>query len=248
MKLKGYKLEKTAVKKSEELDCEGTHKHGDIFMPCKTHKQYLSKLNKTEKGELDELVDFDGTMNSSKIPFGLNPKLHPRKTMDQTVPSARITNDPLSRGFRAFGAYFSPTLKEVNFKDAFGYEETKFMDAEETIEYLEDKLGMDVDDAVDRAEQFGKKESMDEKSPYKGDKNFVMRGVLKEKEIQEEQRQKAIKMVEDILVQKSAKDHDLNDKESKTSKILQRNIKSLKKMAKKEGLSVSELLKLVKNL
>ena len=248
MKLKGYKLEKTAEKKSEELGCEGTHKHGDIFMPCKTHKQYLSKLNKTEKGELDELVDFDGTMNSSKIPFGLNPKLHPRKTMDQTVPSARITNDPLSRGFRAFGAYFSPTLKEVNFEDAFGYEETKFMDAKETIEYLEDKLGMDVDDAVDRAEQFGKKESMDEKSPYKGDKNFVMRGVLKEKEIQEEQRQKAIKMVEDILVNKTKKDNDLTNKETKTSKFLERNIKSLKKMAEKEGLTVSDLLKLVKNL
>jgi hypothetical protein len=75
-----------------------------------------------------------------------------------------------------------------------------------------------------------------------------MRGVLKEKEIQEEQRQKAIKMVEDILVQKSEKDNDLNKKESKTSKILQRNIKSLKKMAEKEGLTVSDLLKLVKNL
>ena len=248
MKLKGYKLEKTAVKKSEELGCEGTHKHGDIFMPCKTHKQYLSKLNKTEKGELDELVDFDGTMNSSKIPFGLNPKLHPRKTMDQTIPSARITNDPLSRGFRAFGAYFSPTLKEVNFEDAFGYEETKFMDAKETIEYLMKELGMEEGDAKERSEQFGKKPAMDKKSEFKDDKNFVSRSVLKEREIQEEQRQKAIKMVEDILVQKSEKDHDLNDKESKTSKILQRNIKSLKKMAEKEGLSVSELLKLVKNL
>ena len=172
MKLKGYKLEKTAVKKSEELGCEGTHKHGDIFMPCKTHKQYLSKLNKTEKGELDELVDFDGTMNSSKIPFGLNPKLHPRKTMDQTVPSARITNDPLSRGFRAFGAYFSPTLKEVNFEDAFGYEETKFMDAKETIEYLMKELGMEEGDAKERAEQFGKKPAMDKKSEFKDDKNF----------------------------------------------------------------------------
>lgn len=248
MKLKGYKLEKTAEKKSEELGCSGVHKHGEIFMPCKTHKQYLSKLKRSEKKELDELVNFDGSMSSSKIPFGLNPKLHPRKTMDQTVPSARITNDPLSRGFRAFGAYFSPSLNEVNFEDAFGYEETKFMNAEETIEYLEDKLGMDVDDAVDRAEQFGKKESMDEKSPYKGDKNFVMRGVLKEKEIQEEQRQRAIKMVEDILMNKSQKDNDITNKETKTSKFLERNIKSLKKMAEKEGLTVSDLLKLVKNL
>ena len=139
-------------------------------------------------------------------------------------------------------------IKEVNFEDAFGYEETKFMDAEETIEYLMKELGMEEDDAKERAKQFGKKPEMDNKSEFKDDKNFVSRSVLKEREIQEEQRQKAIKMVEDILVQKSEKDNDLNNKESKTSKILQRNIKSLKKMAEKEGLTVSDLLKLVKNL
>jgi hypothetical protein len=247
MKLKGYKLETTAEKRAEELGCEGTHKHGEVFMPCESHKQYVSK-SKEPKKELDELIDFDGTMNSSKIPFGLNPKLHPRKTMDQTIPSARITNDPLSRGFRAFGAYFSPSLNEVNFEDAFGYEETKFMDAEDTIKYLEKELGMDVADAEDRTIEFGKKSEMDEKSPYKDDPNFVSRSVLKEREIQEEQRQKAIKMVEDILVRKSSKDNDVSDKEPKTSKILQRNIKSIKKLADKEGLTMSELLKLIKNL
>jgi hypothetical protein len=146
MKLKGYKSVTTAEKKAKELGCEGTHKHGEVFMPCKSHKQYVSK-SKEPKKELDELIDFDGTMNSSKIPFGLNPKLHPRKTMDQTIPSARITNDPLSRGFRAFGAYFSPSLNEVNFEDAFGYEETKFMNAKETIEYLKNELGMEEEDA-----------------------------------------------------------------------------------------------------
>jgi hypothetical protein len=247
MKLKGYKSVTTAEKKAKELGCEGTHKHGEVFMPCKSHKQYVSK-SKESKKELDELIDFDGTMNSSKIPFGLNPKLHPRKTMDQTIPNARITNDPLSRGFRAFGAYFSPSLKEVNFEDAFGYEETKFMDAEDTIKYLEKELGMDVADAEDRTIEFGKKSEMDEKSPYKDDPNFVSRSVLKEREIQEEQRQKAIKMVEDILVRKSSKDNDVSDKEPKTSKILQRNIKSIKKLADKEGLTMSELLKLIKNL
>jgi hypothetical protein len=247
MKLKGYKSVTRAEKRAEELGCKGTHKHGEVFMPCKSHKQYVSK-SKEPKKELDELIDFDGTMNSSKIPFGLNPKLHPRKTMDQTIPNARITNDPLSRGFRAFGAYFSPSLNEVNFEDAFGYEETKFMDAEDTIKYLEKELGMDVDDAEDRTKQFGKKPEMDERSLYKDDPNFVSRSVLKEREIQEEQRQKAIKMVEDILVRKSSKDNDVSNKEPKTSKILQRNIKSIKKLADKEGLTMSELLKLIKNL
>jgi hypothetical protein len=55
-------------------------------------------------------------------------------------------------------------------------------------------------------------------------------------------------MVEDILVRKSSKDNDVSEKEPKTSKILQRNIKSIKKLADKEGLTMSELLKLIKNL
>ena len=59
MKLKGYKSVTTAEKKAKELGCEGTHKHGEVFMPCKSHKQYVSK-SKEPKKELDELIEYTG--------------------------------------------------------------------------------------------------------------------------------------------------------------------------------------------
>ena len=70
-------------------------------------KKYLETLLKSKKkkstkevgGEIDELVNLDGALSNSKIPI-LDPKLHPKKTMDQTVSASRITNDPISRGYR----------------------------------------------------------------------------------------------------------------------------------------------------
>ena len=67
-------------------------------------KKYIKSLTskKTDKstkeveGEIDELVNSDGSMSNSKIPI-LDPHLHPKKTMDQTVSAARITNDPIAR-------------------------------------------------------------------------------------------------------------------------------------------------------
>jgi len=64
-------------------------------------KNYLKNLLKGSvkkntdevKNELEELVNADGAIPNSKIPI-LDPRLHPKKTMDQTVVTSRITNDP----------------------------------------------------------------------------------------------------------------------------------------------------------
>ena len=60
------------------------------------------------------------------------------------------------------------------------------------------------------------------------------------------EREKMIKVLEDILTKKS-KDSDVHSKELKTSKIFIKNLKSLKKMAEKEGLSTSDIIKLMKD-
>ena len=80
------------------------------------------KDTKTLKTDLEELVNSDGAMANSKIPI-LDPKLHPRKTMDQTVAAASITNDPISRGYRTY--YGESEVKEIDMSGAFGYEETE---------------------------------------------------------------------------------------------------------------------------
>lgn len=244
-----YKTEEGAKNAAEELGCEGFHKHKrKTFMPCKSHKEFLKKTKKEKpEGELDELIDYDGTMLNSKIPI-LDPHVTAKgdETMDKTVAMARITQDPLMRGYRVYygeGVEGRP-LTEEDMEDAFGYEETKFMDADETIDYFMKELGFEEEEAEDRAEEMGKDPELDETSPYKKKKNFVMKGRLTEKGniLTKEQ---ILKMAEDCLVMKS-NDNDLKV-EKAISPILKRNIKALKKLAMIDGVSTSELMKMLKN-
>jgi hypothetical protein len=196
---------------------------------------------KKMKDELGELVNADGAIPNSKIPI-LDPRLHPKKTMDQTVAAARITNDPLTRGYRTY--FRESEIKEVDMSDAFGYEETKDLDGKETYKYFKDELEMNPDEAQERTEQQGKSPfgDKDKKSKYKNDKNFITRATLSEI-----QKQKAIKVLEDILVNKKSKPSDVNEKEVKVSNIFKKNLNTLKKQAEKEGISISELIKILKS-
>jgi hypothetical protein len=228
-----FRKKENAEKRAIEIGCKGSHKHGEAFMPCSTHKEWENIMGDTQKGEIEELIDYDGTMLNSKIPI-LDPALHPKKTTDQTVAATRITQDPLLRGFRVY--YGESELKEVDMSDAFGYEETQDMDAEETIKFLEKEFGMEPEVAHSRAEEMGKSPERDKKSEFKDDKNFVGRPILKEKEI---------KIEEDILTQKGNQSDILNNQEA--SSILLRNAKLVKKLAEKEGISLNQLFKMIKS-
>lgn len=210
----------------------------------KVAKEKKVKSTKTLKKDLEELVNLDGALSNSKIPI-LDPRLHPHKTMDQTVAAARITNDPISRGYRT---YYGESVEDSDMPriaKPFGWEETEEMDGPETFEYYKDDLDMEPEEAKERTKQQGKDPSgkKDKKSPYYKDKNFITRATLSEI-----QKQKAIKMVEDLLMkQKNSDNSEVGKKETEVSKILKKNIVSLKKQAEKEGLSVSELIKMLRS-
>jgi len=199
------------------------------------------------EGEIEELVDADGTMLGSNSPI-LNQKLTPKKTMDQTVAMSRVTNDPVTRGYRVYWGESEDeqdnVVSEVDYSDAFGYEETKDMDFEDTVETLED---MGVDNGEERAEEMGKDPKL-EKKKVKG--AFIRQRLVEKEPIEEIQRQKMVKMVEDILTKKSKKDGDVvkTDPNSNQtiSKFLKRNLKSIKKLAEKEGISLDQLIKTLK--
>ena len=208
----------------------------------KVSKNALTKKLKSikPKKEIDELVDSDGTMLSSKVPF-LNQTLTPHKTTDQTVAMARITNDPVTRGYRVYYGESKEgsdeVINEVDYSEAFGYEETKDMDYEDTVKTLK-KMG--VENAIERAKQFGK-------LPKEEIENGELRQRLSEKDsIEEQQRKKMIKMVEDMLTKKSSNNSDVV-KEKGISKILLKNIQSIKKIADKEGISINMLIKALKS-
>jgi hypothetical protein len=184
---------------------------------------------KEEKEEIEELIDFDGTLNNSKIPIH-DPTLSPINTMDTIVRATRIPGNPLTRGYRVY--YGESLQREEDMSKAFGYEETKDLPPDETIEVLAD---MGVPDPLGRAMEFGKDPKLNKKKKKGADMRILTL-----------EREKMIKVLEDILTKKS-KDTDVQSKEINASKLLMKNLKTLKKMAEKEGLSNSDIIKLMKS-
>lgn len=208
----------------------------------KVSKKVLDKKLKgiKSKTEIDELVDEDGSLLGSRIP-NLSQYLTPHKTMDQTVVMSRTTNDPVTRGYRVYyGESKEGTdkvINEVDYSEAFGYVETKDMDFKDTVKTLK-KMG--VDNAVERAKQFGK-------IPKEEVEDGELKQRLSEKETLEERQHRLMKkMVEDILTKKPKTDSDII-KNTGVSKILKKNLKSIKNIADKEGISINMLIKALKS-
>jgi hypothetical protein len=208
----------------------------------KVTKKVLDKKLKgiKSKSEIDELVDEDGSLLGSRIPY-LNQTLTPHKTTDQTVVMARTTNDPVTRGYRVYyGESEEGTdevINEVDYSEAFGYVETKDMDYKDTVKTLK-KMG--VENAVERAKQFGK-------LPKEEVEGGELRQRLSEKETLEERQHRLMKkMVEDILTKRPKTDSDVI-KNTGVSKILKKNLKAIKNIADKEGISINMLIKALKS-
>ena len=326
--------------KKEDLP-KVTGKLAKIFK-TKKHKKTseitkeLNDLKKSKKKEVDEFIEDDGTFATSKVPI-INRRLSPRRTMDQTVVAATMTNNPVTRGYRVYYGEnedkkgnilneLSPSdsnllskvpnkksiinkindsdlseiskeklktiitkinsvdlpfelisgikkghikfegkihklsddmvsfikkligkerISEINYSDAYGYEETKDMNGEDTFEYLKDELGMDPIEAAERTKEFGKdytgKKTKKASKKLQNDPNFIDRMTLSEMG-----RQKMIKMVEDILSKKKSTNY-LVKKDNKVSKILMKNLESIKRIAEKEGIDINQLIKILKS-
>ena len=198
--------------------------------------------NVSSSGEIEELIDSEGGLLNTRTPY-LNMTLHPRKTMDQTVTMTRTSNDPITRGYRVYYGENKENkgnvVSEIDYSDAFGFEETEDMDFKNTVNTLK-KMG--VENAVHRAKELGK-------LPKAKKRNGKLRQRLSEKDsIEEQEKQKMSKMVEDILAKKSNKDSDIlkKDNDSSVSKILIKNLQSIKKLADKEGINISKLINILK--
>jgi hypothetical protein len=234
MKSYKYSTKERAQRVARTLDCTGYHTHEidgkKKYMPCKSHKIFLSKVKK-EKGEEDEvneLVDFDGTWLTSSIGI-----LDPASTLDgsvtpeKMVQGGRNPRDPLLRGW--YGYYGESHMREEDMTKAFGYEKTKDLSNDETIKFFEKKF-KDKEKAKDRGAELGRKKGMDKKTPkkIKNKDNFIDRMIIKEKGVDD--------LSEDKLIHKK-----------EFSNILKKNAKSLKNMADKQGVSLQDLIDLLKD-
>jgi len=205
-------------------------------------KDIEKELGDVEKPEeINELIGSDGTFKDSSIPF-INMYLHPKKTMDQTVVATRQTNNPVTRGYRVYYGESEEkdgdVVREIDFSDAFGYEDTENMDFENSVKTLKD---MGVDNPVERTMDFGKLKGQKRK-------NGKLKQRLVEKDsLEEAQKQRMIKMVEDMLSKKDKDYSDIVNKDSAVSKILVKNLQSIKKIADKEGISINKLISILKS-
>lgn len=124
----------------------------DEVHPDKEHEMWeTEELGEKKETELDELVDFDGSMLNSKIPLGINKtnKIS-RSTSDDMVKTAHQKGN-------GFGYYYKRYWGEAYQGAGLGdNEEIDLMTASETIDHFEDDYGLGPIKAIDKARQYGK--------------------------------------------------------------------------------------------
>ena len=223
----------------------------------KSTEDVKKKLEKV-KSEIEELVDYDGTFLSSKVPI-LNPKLAPKGTTDQEVVQNRQTNNPVTRGYRVYWGESEDeegnVVSEVDLSDTFGGPETMGLNGPKTFEKFFKDFELPAEEAAERTRQQGKEpDSREHKKKLKRvpksikkKKNYIDTLTLVERrKLEDERKEKMRKMVEDMVLGKKSNDKEVNKKNSAMSKLLTKNLESIKKIADKEGISVTELIKILK--
>jgi hypothetical protein len=223
----------------------------------KNNSDVKKTLNK-KKDELGELVDYDGSFLSSKIPI-YNPYLSPKGTMDQEIVATRQTNNPITRGYRVYWGEgeeeTDEVINETDFSDAFGYEETKDKNGPETFKTFVKELGLDKDEAADRTRQQGKEPDVKKHKrklqnvpkKIKDQKGFIDKMTISEKsELENIKKQQVVDMVEDIVLGKKSSDKEVGKKKNTLSKLLMKNLENIKKIADKEGIEINDLVKILK--
>jgi hypothetical protein len=216
----------------------------------------IPKKHQEEKndGEISELVNADGSMVGKSTPI-LQLDMHPRKTMDQTIVATRQTNNPMVRGYRTYYGESKEKddekiLDEVDYSDAFGYEETEDLSTYDDADEVLADLGIeDPFERNERLEVLGFDPQLD-KQLKQEKKRGQCKNCFTKRRLSELENQKMVKMIDEILLDKKhnskdvlVKSKDDDEEKSPISKILMRNIESIKKIAEREGLSLNKLIK-----
>ena len=199
---------------------------------------------KKEGGEIEELVDDDGTFSTSNIPI-LKQDEHTNWTQDMRA--ALIRNAGSTFPFKA-RIYYGESkedekvLDEEDFSDAYGYEEIEGGDVKTFKGCISVFKDLEIEDPFERYERcmsFGFDPELD--------KNHQQRIVELKKE-------KMKNILDELLLNKKSDEKEISkknidddtDEESVIYKLLLRNIESIKKIAEKENIDISKLIKKLK--
>lgn len=229
-------------------------KSGKKISKEQIHKLIDSKSKKKETdGEIEELVDPDGSIISSSIPI-LNQRNLAKKTMDQTVRMTKSNQFPFIRIYYGESEEKNnKVVSEVDQSESFGFEET-----EEAPTYdVANKIlkQMNVEDPIERDERLkrlGFDRNLDRQLKQEK-KRGKCKNCFTKRRLAELEKEKMEQMLDEILISKKSKDKDMVKKskeDSKTDtpvyKILMRNIEAVKRLADKEGIDIEKLVKKLK--
>ena len=229
-------------------------KSGKKISKEQIHKLIDSKAIKKETdGEIEELVDPDGSIISSSVPI-LNQRNLAKKTMDQTVKMTRSNQFPFIRMYYGEGEEKNnKVVSEVDQSESFGFEET-----EEAPTYdVANKIlkQMNVEDPIERDERlkrFGFDRNLDRQLKQEK-KRGNCKNCYTKRRLAELEKEKMEQMLDEILISKKSKDKDVVKKSKEDTntdtpvyKILMRNIEAVKRLADKEGIDIEKLVKKLK--
>ena len=210
-----------------------------IKLTSKVPEKY-KKESKKEGGEIDELVDADGSLSSSNIPI-LDRGQHTQWTQDMRASLNRMASGGFPYKARIwFGEAEEKQepLDEEDFEHAFGKQEID----DENIKTFKGCIrvfkDLEIKDPFERYERcmtFGFDPELDEDGKQR---------------IVELRKEKMVQMIDELLLNKKSKNNDVKSKDvdddSPINKILMRNLESIKKIAEKEGISLDKLIKHLK--
>jgi hypothetical protein len=246
-------------------------KSGKKLTKDQVHKLIDSKTKKEEpEGEIDELVNADGSIISSDIPI-LNQRNLAKKTTDQTVQMTKANQFPFIRVYygeseeknnnivsekeskRPSKKRKTP-LSEVDQSESFGFEETEDAPTYDVANKIFKKL--DVDDPIERDERLkrlGFDRNLDRELKQEK-KRGRCKNCFTKRRLSELENEKMSKMLDEILFPKKSKDKEVvkktkeedDDSKNPISKILIRNIEAIKRLAEKENISIQKLIKYLK--
>jgi hypothetical protein len=229
-------------------------KSGKKLSKKQVHKLIDSKAKKKETdGEIEELVDPDGSIISSSIPI-LNQRNLAKKTMDQTVRMTKANQFPFIRMYYGESEEGKGnTISEVDQSESFGFEETEDAPTYDVANKILKK--MSVDDPIERDERlkrFGFDKNLDNQLEREK-KRGKCKNCFTKRRLAELEREKMDKMLDEILLSKKSKDKEVVKKSKEEDKndtpiykILMRNIEAVKRLADKEGIDIDELVKHLK--
>lgn len=224
----------------------------------KLSKQYIHKLlssksksNNKSNGEIDELVNPDGSIIGSNIPI-LNQRNLAKKTMDQTVKMARSNQFPYFRWYwnESKENNSDKLLDEVDQSETFGFEETEYVSTyDKADEIFKDELGVEDDiERDERVKRLGFDRNLDKQL-----RNEKKRGKCKncftKRRLSEFVKQNVDEMIfsKKVKEKEFVKKNKLDDSENSVmSRLLIRNIEAIKRLAEKENIKIEKLIKHLK--